>query len=257
MEILALLAAEDSRRFRLALPRHVQVREVSIAALETHMESAAPKLVVIDPALVRPDRFVSLVQQFRSLGNVAVLVYAALTPDTAHAVIVASGVVPVETVFFGSYDERGALAAVCEQLLVTSVPAIILSHLARSIGRMPLPLSTRVVGMFGGQPIAASTSGMLEGLGVSVHAARDWLRSAGIEKPHALRASIVLARLYPELSQNHERLESIAERHGVRSVRVLARACQMLTGLSARRAGRLSPVEFASRIVTALRGSRQ
>lgn len=252
MQILALLDDIAVKRLRLAVDRKIKVHHIDGAALATRLADQARTLVVVDPSRVRPDAFVSLVETARSRGNVAVLVYAALTADTARAAVTASQILPIETVFFDAYNEHDALAHACGLLLVPSVPALVLRGLAPMVGMMPRRLATRVVGLFGRQPIPSSTSAMLDGLGVPVDTAHDWFVAAGIAKPHHLRACAVLARAYPDLGRKQSRLDLIADAFGAGSVRSLGRACLTLTQLSARRAGRLGEVDFAGRMLSTL-----
>jgi hypothetical protein len=256
MQILALLDFDTVKRFRAGVPRHYDIHQVDAATLERRFADPDPKLVVIDPAVLRRDALHSLLETARLQPNVAVLIYGVLTTETARATATASRVLPVEAVFVGSVDERDALAQVCARPLAPSVSALVLGGLARTIATMPRPLATRVVGLFGGQAIPASTSGMLTGLGAPVGTVHNWLLAAGVAKPRLLRACAILARAYPDLGSKDDRLEEIAEHVGIGSVRALARACRTLTGLPSRHAGRLDEMEFAHRMLRVLLASQ-
>jgi len=252
MLIFAHLDEAALKRFRFAVTRKFKVHDLSGADLATSLDGRARTLVVVDPSRIRPDAFVSLVETARSRGNVAVLVYAALTDDTARAAVTASLILPIEVVFFGAYNEQDALAYAGGRLLVPSVAALALRGLALTIAKMPRRLTTRVVGLLGGLPIPPSTTAMLAGLGVPVDTAHDWLVTAGIAMPHHLRACAILTRAYPDLGRKQSRLDLIADAFGAGSVRSLGRACLKLTQVSARRAGRLDETEFTRRMLSAL-----
>lgn len=256
MQVLVILDVEAGKRFRTSVPRGYVVHEVAIAALDSRLAEAGSKLVVVDPSLVRPGAFTALLEAARSRQDVAVLVHSPLTHETARAAVLASRILPVEAIFFGSHNERDALVSQCERLLTPSVQALVLSGLSTAIAMMPPALATRVVGLFGGQLIPKSTSEMLDGLSVPVDTARDWIEAAGIAKPHLLREAALLARAYPDLGRKQVGLEQTVERVGISSVRALGRACHALTNVSARRAGRLSESDFACRTLEALLDSR-
>lgn len=252
MQILALVSLDAFKRLRLSVARKLDIHCVDVAMLRNRLAESDAKLVVVDPSLLRPDAFIELVEMARSRQNTAVLVHAALTSDTARAIAEASLILPIEAVFYGACDERDALAHTCGRLLVPSVPALTLRGLAPAVATMPRRLAIRVVGLFGGLAIPASTSAMLGGLGVPIDTVHDWLVSAGIAKPHHLRACAVLARAYPDLGRKQSRLDQIADEFSAGSVRSLGRACLTLTQLSARRAGRLSEIDFACRMLSTL-----
>jgi hypothetical protein len=254
VQVLALLKADRFKQFRATLAPNYEIRSVDLAKLELRLAQSDAKLVVVDPSRMRPDAFIALVGTARAQGNAAVLVHAPLTPETARVVVEASRILPIETVFFDSYDERDALVRVCEQLMVPSVPALILRGIATNLSEMPPELTTRVVGLFGGQPFPSSTSAMLEGFGASVGTVRQWLTVAGITHPHHLRSCAVLARIFPELGRKGKLLSQIVERFDAGSERAFRRVCESLTGLSPRHAGRLSEAEFASRLLSVVLG---
>jgi hypothetical protein len=196
MQILALLDIDALNRLRIAVARTHDVRGVDVAALETHLDMPGSKLVVVNPADLRPDAFIALIGAARAKRNVSVLIYTDLNRDSATAVLAAATIFPVETVFFGAHDERTVLATTCARLLVPSSCALAFRGLTGAIEKMPPPLTTRVVGYLGWQPIPRSTSAMLDGLGVSTDTAHDWIVDSGIAKPHQLRELILLARAY-------------------------------------------------------------
>ncbi len=257
MQILALLDFDTAKRLRAGVPQHHDMHQVDLATLERRSADPGPKLVVIDPAALRRDALHSLLETARLRPNIAVLIYGELTTETARATAAASRVFPVEAIFFGSVDERDALAHVCARPLEPSVSALMLGGLAPMIAMMPRSLGTRVVGLFGGRAIPRSTSGMLAELGAPVGTVHNWLLAAGVTKPRLLRACAILARAYPHLGSKDDRLEEIAEHVCIGSVRALARACRTLTGLPARRAGQLDEMEFARRMLSVLRDSQR
>jgi hypothetical protein len=254
MQILARLKADRFKRFRAIVDPDYDVRSVDLATLELRLGEADAKLIVVDPSRMRPESFLALVETARAGGNAAVLVHAQLTLETARVVVAASRIQPIEAIFFGSYDERDALAKVLERLMVPSVQALMLRGLAANLGEMPPVLATRIVGMFGGQHFPPSTSAMLDGFGVTIDTAREWLTAAGITHPHYLRSSAVLARIYPELAQKRNRLGEIVEQFDAGSERALRRACATLASLSPRQAGRLARTEFARRLLSVVLG---
>jgi hypothetical protein len=254
VQVLALLKADRYKRFRASLAPNYEVRSVDLAKLEVRLAQPDAKLVVVDPSRIRPEAFIALVGTARTKGNAAVLVHAPLTSETARVVVEASRIQPIEAVFFGSYDERDALAQVCKQLMVPSVPALVLRGLAANLAEMPPLLATRIVGLFGGQPFPSSTSAMLDGLGVSTDTARQWLTVAGITHPHHLRSCAVLARTFPALGRQREPLAKTVEHFDAGSERGFRRTCETLTRLTPRHAGRLTGVEFAARLLSVVLG---
>jgi hypothetical protein len=248
------MKADRYKRLRAILAPNHEVRSVDLAKLERRLAQSDAKLIVVDPSRMRPEAFIALVETARAKGNAAVLVHAPLTSETARVVVEASRILPIEAVFFGSYDERDALAQVCKQLMVPSVPALVLRGLVANLAEMPPLLATRIVGIFGGQPFPSSTSAMLDGLGVSTDTARQWLTVAGITHPHHLRSCAVLARTFPELGRKGKRLAQVVEQFDAGSERAFRRACESLTGMSPRHAGRLSEAEFAGRLLSVVLG---
>ena len=250
MQVLALLKADRYKRVRAIVGRD-DVQSVDLAMLEAQLAQPDPKLVVIDPSRLRPEAFIALVEAARAKRNVAMLVYAALTPDTARVVVEANRIHPIEVVFFGAYNERDALARACEQPMVPSVQTLVLCGLAENLGRLPPKLATSIIGIFGGQPFPPSTNAMLRASGVGSHTARRWLAVAGITQPHQLRSCAVLARTFPELGRSRMRLAQIVAHFGAGSERAFRRTCAALTGLSPRAAGRLPGAEVATRLLAA------
>lgn len=254
VQVLALLKADRYKRFRASLAPNYEVRSVDLAKLEVRLAQPDAKLVVIDPSRMRPEAFIALVETARTKGNAAVLVHAPLTPETARVVVEASRILPIETVFFGAYDERDALCHVCEQLMVPSVPALLLRGLATNLAEMPPALTTRIVGLLGGQPFPSSTSAMLDGFGASSGTVRQWLTVAGITHPHHVRTCALLARTFPELGKKGRLLAQIVEKFDAGSERAFRRVCETLTGLSPRHAGQLAESGFASRLLSVVLG---
>ena len=250
MKILALLRADRYKQFRATVAPKYEVQSVDLVTLKSRLADSDAKLIVVDPSRMRPEAFIALMETANANGNTAVLVHAPLTPETARVVVEASRIQCIEVVFFGAYDEREALAQVCDQLMVPSVPALVLSGLAESLARMPPPLATRVVGQLGGQPFLRSTSAMLNGLGVDSHTVRRWLTVAGITHPHHLRSSVVLARTFPELARRRQSLAQIVDHFDAGSERGFRRVCKTLTRLPPRDAGRLDGVDFAARMLS-------
>jgi hypothetical protein len=254
VQVLALLKADRYKRFRASLAPNYEVRSVDLAKLEVRLAQPDAKLVVVDPSRMRPEAFIALVETARTKGNAAVLVHAPLTPETARVVVEASRILPIEAVFFDAYDERDALFHVCEQLMVPSVPALLLRGLAMNLAEMPPALTTRVVGLLGGQPFPSSTAAMLDGFGASRGTVRQWLTVAGITHPHHLRTCAMLARTFPELGREGKRLAQVVEQFDAGSERAFRRVCESLTGMSPRHAGRLSEAEFAGRLLSVVLG---
>jgi hypothetical protein len=248
--IFALLRAGAFDRFRNAVGRQYDVRIATIPSLESQLREIAPNLLVVDPSLLRSDSFTALIETVRCRGDTGLLVYTALTCDAARAIVLGSQAMPIEVVFAGSAHERAALITGCASPLKASVPALVLQGLATTIAKMPASLATRIVGLFGGQPIPSSTAKMLADLGVCVDTARDWLASAGIDQPHLLRACALLARSFQYLAERGDRLETIVERVGAGSVRTLRRASTTIVGLPTRQAGKLTESEFARRLLS-------
>jgi hypothetical protein len=255
MQILALLKADAFKRCQLAIAPLYDVRSVGLSTLEARLTDSEAKLVIVDPSRIRPESFISLVQTARSQGSTTVMVHALLTADTARAVIRASLIQPIETVFFGSQDEQDALVQVCKKLMVPSVSALFLRGMAPNFAELPPPLATRPVGFLGGLPVPASTSAMLDGLGVASQTVHDWLAAVGIAHAHHLRSCLLLTRTFSELGRNRHRLEQIVEHADAGSVRAFRRACSTLTGLPPLQAGRLTEAEFARRLLSGLLGA--
>ncbi len=253
VEILALLDREALKRFRIAVERTRDFRSVVLATLHAQLADSHAKLVVIDPSQLRPAEFASFIRTARALQNVAVLVYAELTRETARAVVEASHLLPVEVVFFGSYDERDALAQACEHLLVPSVSALILSALAAKIASLPPPLAVQIVGLFGGQPTPASAEEFVASTHTEAATVRRGLRRAGLRGAKRLLDVTRVARTWEALSTGSKTFHKVLDQHGFDSRRAFDDNFQRLVGRSPFASRDLRADAVAQRLLAVLR----
>jgi hypothetical protein len=251
MQILAVLASDLLSTLRTSVGAQVSVYQTTASAVEARLGDPEAKLVVIDPAQLRPEAFASVVQRVASCQNTAILIYTHLTPPTARAALRASEIMPVEVLFSGAHDERDALATLCARSLAASAQAFVLSGLARNLERVGDQLCARTVGLFGGREIPGSVTELLSGLEEPPDTVRRRLIAAGIPRIRRLRLCALLVQAYPELKNDRRSVEEIVYRLRAGSIRAFRRACLELVGCSARKAAQLDEREFAKRLIRA------
>jgi hypothetical protein len=150
-------------------------------------------------------------------------------------------------------NDPATLARVIRQSSDLSVPARVLSGVARRLERLPQDLATAVVSMYSWGRLDFTDHTFARSLGHGEAAIRGALTSAGLASVGRLLRCARVARTYSALAERRRRLPVIAAAFGFGTDRTLANHVRDCTGLPPRRAVRdLNAGAFAARLVSTI-----
>ncbi len=257
MRVLSFVSASATRRIRSYVEQDHAVRELPLRDLETEFSRAGPKVVVIDPAMMRPDAFLRLVEAARRERNVAVIVHTTLTEQIAVVVGRGATELPLEIVPCGADGESALFSKAIMRSLEPSVSALVLHGVLQVLSDARPEVVARIVALFATEHVPTSVQGMLRHSERSVHWMRQKLASGGVRHARRLRWGALLSRAHSLLRSGRDsRIAAALDRHDLAPARTLRRACVALVGVSLQQAAALREDEFAARIVRAVTEAR-
>jgi hypothetical protein len=249
--ILTLLPADVSRRLQAAVSSSFKLRPVSLSEIEHMLADAVSASIVIDPCLLRPESFASVVGMAARAGS-SMLLYSSPNRLAAERALQAAHELAVEVCFYGSDDDPRLMRRLLENLGRPSVPALMLHALGDTLSTLEPALQLAAVGLFGGQSIPDTAEQFAKRARADEATVRRWLQHVGLRGVKRLLCCARVARAWEPLSSGRVTLERIVERYGFGSIRSLDDNFGQLIGLPPRRAARaLRATEFAERLVVA------
>lgn len=219
---------------------------VSTSDLIRRIEAGPHGVVVLDPLIIRADALQKVVDVVYRAGRRLIL-HTALTNESARLVTTIAGTLPAEVVFHMVQNESALLSEHLMRIVTPSIPAQVMTHVARGMKTMPPALATVITGLFCWMPIPRRVQEFVSATAMERRSVERALRRAGFRGANALLVGARLARTWSALEQGRLRMSGVAALGGFQSPRTLGEHFRRIAGTSPRAAVmRLSPATFAS-----------